>query len=554
MTGFPWLTAVIFLPLVGAVVIGFSPLRWARQLALAFSLGTWVVSLLMAVNLDPGAAAGTFQLKESADWIPVFGIQYKLGVDGLSLALVILTTTLSWISILASFGPIQVRVKEYMISFLILEVGMTGVFLALDTFLFYIFWEVVLVPMYLIIGIWGGANRIYATIKFVLYTLVGSLLMLVAILATAFAYQGAHGGAWTGAFDFEALRAYAGTTGFADGLQLLSFAAFFLAFAIKVPMFPFHTWLPDAHTEAPTAGSVILAGVLLKLGGYGFIRYNLSLYPDASHTYAPLIIVLSLIAIIYGAIVAMVQPDLKKLVAYSSVSHMGFVTLGIFVFQEQAMDGAILQMINHGLITGALFLLVGVIYERTHDRTIAKMGGLAALTPVYAAFLGFFVFASAGLPALSGFVGEFLTLLGTFVANPWVAAVATFVMILSAAYLLWMFQRVVLNEPSPFLLGLKHHLTDMTPTEILTLTPLAALVVVFGLFPGILLDLFKAPVASALSSASAGTAIAIDPIVTIVGVGIVVAIVAARLIAVRTARPGSDEPGSALTPVEGATS
>ena len=383
--GIGLLSAVVFTPLVGALVIGFAPVRWARVLALATALITWVISLWVAVGFDAGATG--FQMVEELDWIPIFGIEYKLGVDGLSLALVVLTTTLSWISILASFAPIQTRIKEYMISFLILEVGMTGVFLALDTFLFYIFWEVVLVPMYLIIGIWGGHNRIYATIKFVLYTLVGSLLMLVAILATAFAYQDAHGGAWAGAFDFEMLKAYAGTTGFADGLQLLSFAAFFLAFAIKVPMFPFHTWLPDAHVEAPTAGSVILAGVLLKLGGYGFIRFSLSLYPDASHTYAPLIIVLSLIAIIYGAIVAMVQPDLKKLVAYSSVSHMGFVTLGIFVFQEQAMDGAILQMINHGLITGALFLLVGVIYERTHDRAIAKMGGLAALTPVYAATL-----------------------------------------------------------------------------------------------------------------------------------------------------------------------
>jgi NADH-quinone oxidoreductase subunit M len=549
-----WLTAVIFLPLVGALAIGFAPVRWARQLALATSVATWIVSLLVALNLDPNAAAGTFQLREARDWIPAFGIQYKLGIDGLSLALVILTTTLTWVSILASFGPIQVRVKEYMISFLILEVGMLGVFLALDTFLFYIFWEVVLVPMYLIIGIWGGTNRIYATIKFVLYTLVGSLLMLVAILATAFAYQSAHGGAWAGAFDYEALRAYAGTTGFADGLQLLAFAAFFLAFAIKVPMFPFHTWLPDAHVEAPTAGSVILAGVLLKLGGYGFIRYSLTLYPDASHTYAPLIIVLSLIAIIYGAIVAMVQPDLKKLVAYSSVSHMGFVTLGIFVFQGQALDGAILQMINHGVITGALFLLVGVIYERTHDRTIAKMGGLAALTPVYAAVLGFFVFASAGLPALSGFVGEFLTLVGTFVSNPWVAAVATFVMILAAVYLLWMYQRVVLNEPSPFLLGLGHHLSDMTPTEILTLAPLGALVVIFGLFPGILLDLIQAPVASALAAVNAGAAIVVDPLWVALGLGLVVAIVVARLLALRPGRAGTGEPGSALTPVEGSAS
>jgi len=539
------LSIVIFLPLVGALVIGFAPSQWARQLALAASLATWLVSLWMAAAFTAGGPE--FQFVQEYDWIPLFGIEYKLGVDGLSLALVVLTTTLTWISILASFAPIQTRIKEYMISFLILEVGMLGVFLALDTFLFYIFWEVVLVPMYLIIGIWGGANRIYATIKFVLYTLVGSLLMLVAVLATAFAYQGAHGGEWAGAFDFVALREYAGTTGFADGLQLLSFAAFFLAFAIKVPMFPFHTWLPDAHVEAPTAGSVILAGVLLKLGGFGLIRYCLQLYPDAAHTYAPLIIILSLIAIIYGAVVAMVQPDLKKLVAYSSVSHMGFVTLGIFVFQEQAMDGAILQMVNHGLITGALFLLVGVIYERTHDRTIAKLGGAAALVPVWAVTFGFFVFASAGLPGLSGFVGEFLALVGTFVANPWAAAVATLVMILSAAYLLWMFQRVALGEPSAFLLGLKHHLTDMTPTEILTLAPLGAMVVVFGLFPGILLDLIGGSTSVVLRSVEGRAAVTVDPLLVIVGLGIVVAIVAARLLAVMRGG-GDEEPSSALTP------
>jgi NADH-quinone oxidoreductase subunit M len=547
--GIGLLSAVVFTPLVGALVIGFAPVRWARVLALATALLTWVISLWVAVGFNAGATG--FQLVEEFDWIPIFGIEYKLGVDGLSLALVVLTTTLSWISILASFAPIQTRIKEYMISFLILEVGMTGVFLALDTFLFYIFWEVVLVPMYLIIGIWGGQNRIYATIKFVLYTLVGSLLMLVAILATAFAYQDAHGGAWAGAFDFEMLKAYAGTTGFADGLQLLSFAAFFLAFAIKVPMFPFHTWLPDAHTEAPTAGSVILAGVLLKLGGYGFIRFSLSLYPDASHTYAPLIIVLSLIAIIYGAIVAMVQPDLKRLVAYSSVSHMGFVTLGIFVFQEQAMDGAILQMINHGLITGALFLLVGVIYERTHDRTIAKMGGLAALTPVYAATLGFFVFASAGLPGLSGFVGEFLTLVGAFAVNPWVAAVAAFVMILGAVYLLWMFQRVVFGEPSAFLLGLKHHLSDMTATEVLTLAPLGALVVVFGLFPGILLQVIEGPAKVALAAVGPGTAITVDPLFVAAALGFVAAVVAVRLFSLRPRR-STDDGGSAVKAVEGA--
>jgi NADH-quinone oxidoreductase subunit M len=434
-----------------------------------------------------------------------------VGLDGLSLILVVLTTTLTWISILASFRPIQERIKEYMISFLILEVGMIGVFAALDTFLFYIFWEVVLVPMYLIIGIWGGANRIYATIKFVLYTLVGSLLMLVAILATSFSYQARPDNTtgWQGAFDFELLRAFATdpAAGFAPALQLFAFVAFFLAFAIKVPMFPFHTWLPDAHVEAPTAGSVILAAVMLKLGAYGFIRFVLPLFPDASHTFAPVIIVLSLIAIIYGAIVALVQPDLKKLVAYSSVSHMGFVTLGIFIFQEQGMQGAILQMVNHGLITGALFLLVGVIYERTHDRAIARMGGLAGPMPVYAAALGFFVFASGGLPGLSGFVGEFLVLVGSFVANPWVAVVATFVMILAAAYLLWMYQRVVFGELSDFLRGLGHHLTDMRPVEILTIAPLGALVVVFGLFPGLILDLVAGSVTDVLDDVSTGAGI-----------------------------------------------
>jgi NADH-quinone oxidoreductase subunit M len=384
--------------------------------------------------------------------------------------------------------------------------------------------------MYLIIGIWGGTNRIYATIKFVLYTLVGSLLMLVAILATAFAYQGAHAGVWTGAFDFEALRAYAGTTGFADGLQLLAFAAFFLAFAIKVPMFPFHTWLPDAHVQAPTAGSVILAAIMLKLGAYGFIRFALPLFPAAAHTFGPAIIVLSLIAIIYGAIVALVQPDLKKLVAYSSVSHMGFVTLGIFVFNQQGMDGAILQMVNHGLITGALFLLVGVIYERTHDRTIAKMGGVAAAMPIYAVALGFFVFASGGLPGLSGFVGEFLVLVGAFEYAPAVAAVATVCMVLAAGYLLWMFQRIAFGEVSDFLKGLGHHLTDMTPTEILTLGPLAALTVVFGLFPGLLLDVVKGAVRNVLADASTQGPVTIATQTAVVLIALPILYVVGRLI------------------------
>ena len=550
MDRLPILSIITFLPLVGAVLVALFPARFARGLGLATALLTWAVSLLLAI--DPSmSGAGQFHRVEEVSWIPLFGIEYKLGVDGLSLLLVVLTTTLMWVSLLASFKPIQSRIKEYMVSFLILEVGCIGVFLALDTFLFYIFWEVVLVPMYLIIGIWGGANRIYATIKFVLYTLVGSLLMLVAILATAFSFQAAHGGSWVGAFDFERLREFATTGGgFNPNLQLLAFAAFFLAFAIKVPMFPFHTWLPDAHVEAPTAGSVILAGVLLKLGGYGLIRYSISLFPDAAHTYAPLIIGLSLIAIIYGAIVALVQPDLKKLVAYSSVSHMGFVTLGIFVFQQQALDGAILQMINHGLITGALFLLVGVIYERTHDRAIAKMGGLGSLTPVYAAVLGFFVFASAGLPGLSGFVGEFLALLGTFAANPWAAGIATICMILAAAYLLWMFQRVVLGEPSEFLKGLGHHLTDMTPTEILTLAPLAALVVAFGILPGLLLNPIVGSVDATLNDAAAGAPIALPVWLPWLGAAIVAGVIVLRLLTL--SRGSEPEAGASGAPATGA--
>src|SRR6059036_4129511 len=496
-----WLTAVIFLPLVGAVLIGFAPVRWARQLALGASLATWVVSLLVAANLNAGAPAGAFQLTETREWIPAFGIQYKLGIDGLSLALVVLTTTLSWVSILASFGPIQVRVKEYMISFLILEVGMTGVFLALDTFVFYIFWEVVLVPMYLIIGIWGGSNRIYATIKFVLYTLVGSLLMLVAILATAFAYQGAHAGAWTGAFDYEALRAYAGTTGFADGLQLLAFAAFFLAFAIKVPMFPFHTWLPDAHVEAPTAGSVLLAGVLLKMGTYGLVRFNLPLFPHISHLFAPLISLLAIVGIIYGALVAMVQPDIKKLVAYSSVSHLGFVVLGIFSFTIQGLDGAIYQMLNHGVSTGALFLLVGIIYDRRHTRLIEEFGGLSNRMPVYAAFFLIVTLSLIGLPGLNGFVGEFLVLLGAFGVNQSRAAFAAVGVVLSAIYMLWMYQRVMWGRLEN---DRNAGLPDLAGREHAMLVPILVMIFWMGMYSGYFLRPMDASVMKLMNQTQAG--------------------------------------------------
>ena len=484
------LSFLIFTPLIGALILLFVPndrVKVHRWGAFVVSLVALAISLLVAVSFDNGQEG--FQLVQAVDWIGFFGIQYKVGVDGISLVLILLTTLLTSISILASFGPIQTRVKEYMIAFLVLEVGMLGVFLSLDLFLFYVFWEVVLVPMYLIIGIWGGANRIYATIKFVIYTLVGSLLMLIAILAIAWTYS-QETGSWVGAFDYTTLVEF----GFDPTLQFWAFLGFFLAFAIKVPMWPLHTWLPDAHTEAPTAGSVILAGVLLKLGAYGLIRMNLPLFPDATVDLAPFIIALSIIGMIYGAVVAIRQPDLKRLIAYSSVSHMGFVTLGIFVLNEQGVQGAIFQMVGHGVITGALFLLVGVIYERTHDRTIAKMGGLGQRVPVFATLMVFFSLASAGLPGLAGFVGEFLVLLGAVTWQPWVGWVAAFTIVLAAVYLLYMVQNIIMGDVTDFLKGLGDKLTDVNRIEVATLAPLVLLAVVLGLFPALVLDLTAMPV------------------------------------------------------------
>ncbi|HET7685052.1 MAG TPA: NADH-quinone oxidoreductase subunit M [Candidatus Limnocylindria bacterium] len=506
MTGLPVLSLIVFMPVVGALVLLLVPgtnHRLIRWVALLASLASLAFSLVL---LGYQASGEEFQYRESLAWIPSFGINYLLGVDGISVVLVLLTTVLSVVAILYSWDPITVRVKEYYVAMLLLMVGMLGVFVSLDLFLFYVFWEISLIPMYFVIGIWGGPRRVYATIKFVIYTLVGSLLMLVAILAVAIAHAAA-GNEFT--FAYEALRA--GNAAYPELLQALAFGAFFLAFAIKVPMWPFHTWLPDAHVEAPTAGSIILAGVLLKLGGYGFLRFSIPLLPDAAREFAPIIIWLAVIAIIYGALVAMVQPDMKKLVAYSSVSHMGFVMLGAFVFNVQGMQGAIYQMIAHGVTTGALFLLVGVIYEQTHDRQIAHMGGLNARLPHYAAMFGLFTFASIGLPGLAGFIGEFLVVLGAFQYNGIVAAITMLVVIASAVYMLWMFQRAFFTVPSDWMRQWWPGLRDMNRGEWLSLAPLVVLAVALGVFPGPILGAIEAPVERILDAVSTSGGLAFLP-------------------------------------------
>jgi len=486
------LTLVTFFPLVGVLVILFinrenkTAIRWT---ALITSLITFGVSLLVLVLFNP--ADPDLQMVIDIPWIEVAGweITYLMGIDGMSILLVLLTTFLTPISILSTWTAVEERVKEFMIFFLLLEVGMVGVFLSLDLFLFYIFWEFTLVPMYFLIGIWGGPNRVYAAVKFFLYTMAGSILMLLAILWL---------GISQGTFSVPELIATASISG---NIQIWLFLAFAAAFAIKVPMWPLHSWLPDAHVEAPTAGSVILAGVLLKMGTYGFLRFNLSLFPEASVKLAPWIAVLAVIGILYGAMVSYAQKDVKKLVAYSSVSHLGFVMLGLFAINAQGIEGGVLQMVNHGISTGALFLVVGMIYERRHTRDMDAFGGLWKVMPVYAVLTLIVTLSSMGLPGLNGFVGEFTILLGAFgskvLNNPWFAALAAVGVILAAVYLLYMFNKMFMG---PVDKDENRRLIDLNLREIVTLVPLLILIFWIGLYPSPFFNLMEASVTKLVES------------------------------------------------------
>ena len=469
------LTWVTFLPALGGLGLAFVPRRrsdLARVVALALAVAVFALAVPLYLTFDGGRADPQFE--ERAGWMPTLGVSYHIGVDGISLLLVLLTAFLSPLALASAWRAVEERTKEFGIAMLILETGMIGVFVSLDLFLFYVFWEAMLIPMYFVIGVWGGPDRIYAAIKFVLYTLVGSLLMLVAILALYWQH-GAATGVYT--FDLPVLSRFVLAPGLAQDLMFLAFA---LAFAIKVPLFPFHTWLPDAHVEAPTAGSVILAGVLLKMGTYGFLRFCLPLFPDASIRFAPWVFALAVIGIIYGAWVSTVQPDLKKLVAYSSVSHLGFVMVGLFTLTAQGLVGGIIQMINHGLSTGALFLLVGMIYERRHTRLIADFGGLWRVIPAFSALFLIVSLSSLGLPGLNGFVGEFLILVGAFQVNRLVAALATSGIVFAAVYLLWMCQRVIFG---PVTHPENRRLADLSAREWAVLVPALALIVWIGVYP-----------------------------------------------------------------------
>jgi NADH-quinone oxidoreductase subunit M len=477
------LTVSWALPLAGAILLLLVPNRDGsrdgviRWLALALSLAAFAATLLIWARFDSTSA--DFQMVERIPWIPAFGIDYYIGIDGISLLLVVLTGFLTPIALLSSWEGIEKKVKEFSVFILALEAAMIGVFISLDLFLFYVFWDAMLIPMYFLIGIWGYDQRIYAAIKFMLYTMAGSVLMLIAILALAYMHSESPGG-----YTFDLLKLYALEIPVAT--QRWLFLAFTVAFAIKVPLFPFHTWLPDAHVQAPTAGSIILAGVLLKMGTYGLVRFAFPLFPAAAHEFAPWIAVLAVIGIVYGALVAMVQPDMKKLVAYSSVSHLGFVVLGICAMNVQGVQGAVYQMLAHGISTGGLFLIVGMLSDRRHTRLISESGGLKNSMPRLTAAFLIITLASIGMPALNGFVGEFLTMLGAFLWDPRFVVVAGLGVILSAVYMLWMFQRVYLgtitNEKNATL-------PDLQPREWASVLPLCALAIAMGVFP----SLFLAP-------------------------------------------------------------
>ena len=498
------LTLVTFLPLATGVALLAAPRLPAslwRAIGLASTVATFLLSLRLFVDFDP--ARSGYQFVEYASWLPGYGIQYFVGIDGMSLLLVLLTTFLQPLVLLAAWRDVDRSPRSFVFMNLFLETGMLGAFVSLNLFQFYVFWEVMLVPMYFIIGIWGGPRRVYAAIKFFLFTMFGSLFMLVAILSLYLLHADQFG---TQSFDLVRPPG-GGTPGLLDTIVQLAgqaawwktqpwlFAAFGLAFGIKVPIVPFHTWLPDAHVEAPTAGSVILAGVLLKMGTYGFVRFALPLFPVAASEFAPLVFGLALAGILYGALVAMVQQDVKKLVAYSSVAHLGFVMLGIFALNAEGLEGGILQMVNHGLSTGALFLLVGMIYTRRHTREISAFGGLARPMPVYAALFGVVAMSSIGLPALNGFVGEFLILAGTFLARPWVAVPATFGVVLSAVYLLWMYRRVFFgpcDEPE------NRSLVDLDLREKAVLVAILIPIVWIGVYPNPFLTRLEASVGDLL--------------------------------------------------------
>ncbi len=481
------LSALIFLPVLGALILLFiRDAATVRRIAIIFSLAELALCIPLLANFNSSLA--TMQFSENMEWIRAWNINYHLGVDGISVLFVALTALLTVISIMVSWTAIQDRVREFMIAMLFLETAMIGVFTALDLFLFYIFWEAMLIPMYLLIGVWGGPNRLYAAIKFFLYTLVGSVLMLIAIIGVYL--TAGH------TFDVLTIMNYK----FSYSFQMIAFAAFFAAFAVKVPMFPVHTWLPDAHVEAPTAGSIILAGILIKMGAYGFLRFSLPFFPDAAIAWTPAIMILSVIAIIYGAYMAFAQTDFKKLIAYSSVSHMGFVTLGIFALNLQGMEGGVLQMLNHGVSTGALFLAVGVIYERTHTRKIADYGGIAARVPVYATFLLVITLSSIGLPGTNGFIGEFTILLGAFLHKKIYAVIASLGIILGAGYMLWLYQRVAFGKiTNPH----NEHLADMNLREVAAALPLVLLVFYIGLYPNATFGVMHASVANLIQHVQA---------------------------------------------------